>query len=123
MSDEAPVPTLAAAAAASRLAAAGLDGWRVEGGEIRRTYLTEGWPQTLLVVGAIAFACEAAWHHPDLLVRWGAVEVRLTTHSAGGITDLDVAMARRIEDVVLDRPGPDSPLAGNPGDLVRGQEG
>ena len=47
---------------------------------------------------------EAAYHHPDLSVTWGRVTVKLSTHSAGGITDKDFALARRIEDVVLWRP-------------------
>jgi hypothetical protein len=55
----------------------------------RRNYKTDGWPTTLMLVNAIAFLSEAAYHHPDLAVTWGRVTVKLSTHSAGGITDKD----------------------------------
>jgi 4a-hydroxytetrahydrobiopterin dehydratase len=44
--------------------------------------------------------------------------VKLTTHSSGGITDKDFALARQIEDTVLWRPGPDAPLEGTPNKFV-----
>jgi 4a-hydroxytetrahydrobiopterin dehydratase len=91
---------------AARLAE-GLPRWRVEDGHIVRTYRTAGWKGTLMAVNAIAHLAEAAWHHPDLAVSWDKVTVRLQTHDAGGITGLDLALARKIEEVVLWRPGPD----------------
>ncbi len=78
-----------------------LTGWRYERGAIRRTYKTDGWPTTLMLVNAIGFYAEAADHHPDLLVSWGKVEVSLNTHSAGGITAKDVELARQIDQVAL----------------------
>ena len=53
---------------------------------------------------AIGYLAEAAYHHPDLTVTWARVTVKLMTHSAGGITDKDFELARRIEDAVLWRP-------------------
>ena len=47
-----------------------------------------------MLVNAIGYLAEAAWHHPDLAVTWGKVWVKLKTHSAGGITDKDFALAR-----------------------------
>ena len=79
----------------------GLRGWRYEGGAIRRTYKTDGWPTTLMLVNAIGYYAEAADHHPDLQVSWGSVAVALNTHSAGGITAKDIALARQIEQVAL----------------------
>ncbi|HYS20138.1 MAG TPA: 4a-hydroxytetrahydrobiopterin dehydratase [Gemmatimonadales bacterium] len=79
----------------------GLRGWRHEGGAIRRTYKTDGWPTTLMLVNAIGFYAEAADHHPDLQVSWGSVTVALNTHSAGGITTKDIELARQIEQVAL----------------------
>ena len=81
-----------------------LEGWSYEGGVIQRVYKTEGWPMTLMLVNAIGYLAESADHHPDLLVKWGSVAVALSTHSAGGITDKDFALARRIEDLVCWRP-------------------
>ncbi len=88
-----------------------LDGWYLEDGWLRRKYNTDGWRATLLLVNAIGFVCEAAYHHADLAVTWGKVWVKLMTHSAGGITDKDLALARKIEEVVLWRPDADGPLA------------
>ena len=82
----------------------GLSGWYLEDGWLRRKYNTDGWPQTLMAVNAIGYLCEAAWHHADLAVTWGKVWVKLKTHSSGGITDKDFALAKRIEEVVLWRP-------------------
>jgi 4a-hydroxytetrahydrobiopterin dehydratase len=80
-----------------------LPGWYLEDGWIRRVYKTDGWPTTLMLVNAIGYLSEAAYHHPDLSVTWGRITVKLSTHSAGGITDKDFALARKIEDVVLSK--------------------
>jgi 4a-hydroxytetrahydrobiopterin dehydratase len=104
---------------AAKLAEHGLGHWYLENGWIRRKYNTDGWPQTLLAVNAIAFVCEAAYHHADLEVTWARVVVKLKTHSAGGITDKDFIVARRIEDSLLWRPTADGPLSGgNPKKFV-----
>jgi len=81
-----------------------LPAWRHEKGALRRVYKTDGWPTTLMLVNAIGFVAEAADHHPDLAVSWGKVEVSLWTHSAGGITPKDVALARAVEQTALWRP-------------------
>ena len=91
-----------------------LPGWYFEDGWVRRVYKTDGWPTTLMLVNAIGFCAEAAYHHPDLAVTWGRVTVKLSTHSAGGITDKDLALARRIEEVALWRPAEGGALTGTP---------
>lgn len=83
-----------------------LPGWRHEAGALRRTYKTDGWPTTLMLVNAIGFYAEAADHHPDLEVHWGSVSVALSTHSAGGITAKDVALAKLVEETALWQAGP-----------------
>jgi 4a-hydroxytetrahydrobiopterin dehydratase len=85
-------------------ALADLAGWRAEDGWLRRRYTTDGWRSTMLAVNAIAFLAEAGNHHPDLGVHWGAIEVSLQTHSAGGITDKDLELAQQIEELVCWRP-------------------
>jgi len=102
----------------AKLREAGLADWYLEDGWIRRKYNTDGWPTTLMLVNAIGYLCEAAYHHADLSVTWGKLWVKLRTHSAGGITDKDFALARRIEDVVLWRPEDDSALEGSPNKFV-----
>ncbi|MCS7022827.1 MAG: 4a-hydroxytetrahydrobiopterin dehydratase [Gemmataceae bacterium] len=102
----------------AKLAELGLTEWYLEDGWIRRKYNTDGWPQTLMAVNAIAFLCEAAWHHADLAVSWGKLWVKLKTHEAGGITDRDFELAKKIEEVVLWRPPSGSALTGNPKKFV-----
>ena len=77
-----------------------LEGWSYVGGVITRVYKTKGFPMTLMLVNAIGYLAESADHHPDMLVKWGSVTVSLSTHSAGGITDKDFALARRIQGLV-----------------------
>jgi 4a-hydroxytetrahydrobiopterin dehydratase len=96
----------------------GLDEWYFEDGWIRRKFNTDGWPSTLMLVNAVGYLCEAAWHHADLSVTWGKLWVKLTTHSSGGITDKDFALARKIEDTVLWRPEEGSALEGSPNKFV-----
>jgi 4a-hydroxytetrahydrobiopterin dehydratase len=86
--------------------------WRLENGAIVREYQTDGWPTTLMLVNAIGFFAEAADHHPDLAVSWGKVQVKLWTHSAGGVTASDVELARLIEQTALWRAPQGSPLRG-----------
>ena len=81
-----------------------LPGWRLDGAAIVRDYQTDGWPTTLMLVNAIGFFAEAADHHPDLAVSWGKVQVKLWTHSAGGVTASDVELAQLIEQTALWRP-------------------
>jgi 4a-hydroxytetrahydrobiopterin dehydratase len=111
-------PTYDDAQVAERLAA--LPGWYYEDGWIRRQLKTDGWPTTLMLVNAIGYLAEAAYHHPDLSVTWAKVGVKLKTHSAGGITDKDFDLARKIEEVVLWRPAAGGALGGTPNKFVRG---
>lgn len=97
-----------------------LPGWYLEDGWIRRQYKTDGWPTTLMLVNAIGYVAEAAYHHPDLAVTWAKVWVKLKTHHAGGITDKDFELAKRIEDAVLGRPAEGQALEGTPNKFVFG---
>jgi 4a-hydroxytetrahydrobiopterin dehydratase len=110
-----PTP-LSAAEIADRLET--LPAWRFEGGALLREYQTDGWPTTLMLVNAIGFFAEAADHHPDLVVSWGKVGVKLWTHSAGGVTASDVELARLIEQTALWRPPAGSAFRGTPKKFV-----
>ena len=92
---------LTATEAAMRLT--DLPGWSIAGGMLTKSYETNGWPYTMLVVGAIAFLAESADHHPDLFVTWPKVTVQLTTHDAGGLTARDFDLARQIDQAVRTR--------------------
>ena len=94
-----------------------LPSWALKDGHITRTYRTAGWKGTLMVANAVGHLAEAAWHHPDMTVSYNAVEVRLTNHAARGITDKDFELARKIDEVVLWRPGQEGgALTGTPAD-------
>ncbi len=79
--------------------------WSYEGGWIKRTYKTNSWKGTLMVINAVGHLAEAAWHHPDITASYAWVEVRLQTHTAKGITGKDFELAKKIEEVVLWQPG------------------
>ncbi len=74
--------------------------WSFAQGSIQRRYDTANWRSTLMVVTTIGHLCEAAWHHPELIVTYGSVLVKLSTHSAKGITDRDFELAAKIEAVI-----------------------
>ena len=88
--------------------------WRQEGRTIRRLYRVNGFKSALMATNAIGHLAEAAWHHPDITLSWGKVEVTLWSHDAGGVTERDFALAQKIEAVVAWRPDP--PLEGTPAD-------
>jgi 4a-hydroxytetrahydrobiopterin dehydratase len=94
--------------------------WHYEDGWIRRTYRTNSWKGTLLLINTVGHLAEAAWHHPDLTASYAWVEVRLKTHSAKGITEKDFALAKKIEEVVQWQPSKEGgALEGTPVDDQR----
>jgi 4a-hydroxytetrahydrobiopterin dehydratase len=93
--------------------------WEIRDGWLRRKYKTPGWPHTLMLANAIAYVAEAAFHHPDLELGYAQVIVKIQTHRVRAITDSDVALARRIDEVALWQPEDDSPLSGFPKNWVR----
>ena len=119
---EDPLKTYSDEEIPARIQAEGLDAWYLEDGWLRRKYSTDGWPTTLMLVNAIGYLCEAAYHHADLSVSYAKLWVKLMTHSSGGITDKDFALAKKIEDTVLWRPEPGGPLEGTPNKFVQGKK-
>ena len=76
-------------------------GWEVRDGALRKRYAFPDFASAMVFANRVADAAEAADHHPDMLVSWGAVELAWVTHSAGGITERDAEMAER-SDTLLD---------------------
>jgi 4a-hydroxytetrahydrobiopterin dehydratase len=72
--------------------------WRRDGDSIVRDVELGGFKAAMALANAVADAANAANHHPDILVH-GYKHVRLTlsTHSAGGVTENDIALARTID--------------------------
>lgn len=122
MPTAAPAPTtglLSTEQARARLAAS-LPAWTVVGPAVQRVVRTGGWKGTLMAVNTIGHLAEVAWHHPDLQVSYDRVTIALSTHDAGGITEKDLALAARIEAVLMWRPGsePGAVLSGTPDDAA-----
>jgi 4a-hydroxytetrahydrobiopterin dehydratase len=75
-----------------------LESWRLnDAGEIVKTYTFAGFPQALMFTTAVGVLAEAAQHHPDITINWNKVTLALTTHDAGGLTDKDFDLAKRID--------------------------
>jgi 4a-hydroxytetrahydrobiopterin dehydratase len=72
--------------------------WGREGDALVRDFELAGFTAAMAFANAVAEAAEAANHHPDILIH-GYKHVRLTlsTHSAGGITENDFALAAMID--------------------------
>ena len=82
--------------------AAGLEGgeWRREGDAIARDWRFADFAAAIAFVERVAEVAEASNHHPDILVHgWNKVRLTLSTHSEGGITAADLALARRLDAV------------------------
>ena len=78
---------------------ADLPGWTGDGAGLERSY---AFPEFLVLVRGvdeIAVVAEAMNHHPDLDIRWRTLHVGLSTHDAGGVTQLDIELAHRIEGI------------------------
>ncbi|HUY63579.1 MAG TPA: 4a-hydroxytetrahydrobiopterin dehydratase [Acidimicrobiales bacterium] len=84
-------------------ALAGDDGrglaWERHGLELVKVHRGRDFAESLAYVNAVGVLAEAADHHPDIDIRWNIVTLRLSTHSAGGITQADLDMAARIDAV------------------------
>jgi 4a-hydroxytetrahydrobiopterin dehydratase len=70
--------------------------WTREGDSIVLTVTRKDFRDALLYLGAVAYLAEAANHHPDVAISWNKVTLTLSTHSAGGLTSGDFAIARQI---------------------------
>lgn len=74
-----------------------LEGWKREEKSIVKVFNTKGFPQTMALAVSIGAICQSHDHHPDYLtMKYASVEVSFSTHSAGGITEKDIQIAREI---------------------------
>lgn len=77
-----------------------LRGWTRDGEAIRKQFVFDGFPSAVAFVVRVGFDAEAADHHPDVLIsNYRKVTLTFTTHSAGGLTEKDLAGAERAERV------------------------
>ncbi|MFN0278275.1 MAG: 4a-hydroxytetrahydrobiopterin dehydratase [Pyrinomonadaceae bacterium] len=74
-----------------------LKGWTAEDKSLNKHLKFENFASALRFVNRVGELAEAADHHPDITFGWGYADIALTTHDRGGITDVDVALARKID--------------------------
>jgi 4a-hydroxytetrahydrobiopterin dehydratase len=72
-------------------------GWERDGSELVKVVTKRDFGAALAYVNAVGAAAEAANHHPDITIEWNKVTLRLTTHSEGGLTVLDLGLAGAID--------------------------
>lgn len=90
----------------------GLDDWRFALGAIRAEFATGSFPGAAELISLVSAAAEEHVHHPDLMVRYpGTVRVTLTTHATGGLTMLDVDLAREVSRLAASVGAESQPLA------------
>lgn len=71
--------------------------WSEMHDEIHRTFQFKDFVQAMAFVNAVAREAEAMNHHPDILIRYDKVTLRLSTHDAGGVTDKDFILAEKAD--------------------------
>jgi 4a-hydroxytetrahydrobiopterin dehydratase len=77
-----------------------LDGWRLDGDRIRRELKFATFRDAIAFINRVADLADEADHHPELRNTYDSVEVVLTTHSDGGVTEKDLDLARKVDGVV-----------------------
>jgi 4a-hydroxytetrahydrobiopterin dehydratase len=75
---------------------AAVPAWTRDGASITTLTTRTDFRDAMLYVGAVAYLAEKAGHHPDIAIAWNKVTLMLSTHSAGGLTTNDFALARQI---------------------------
>jgi 4a-hydroxytetrahydrobiopterin dehydratase len=73
--------------------------WAQSGTTIVTVVTRADFRDALLFVNAVGYLAERAGHHPDVQVQWNKVTLELSTHSAGGLTSADFALARSISEL------------------------
>jgi 4a-hydroxytetrahydrobiopterin dehydratase len=71
--------------------------WSVVDGEITKTFTFRDFNESMGFVNRVAEAAESASHHPDIIIKWNRVTLTLSTHSEGGLTGKDLALATAVE--------------------------
>jgi 4a-hydroxytetrahydrobiopterin dehydratase len=76
-----------------------LPGWTANRNAIERVFQFAGFIQAMEFVNQIAEAAEAVNHHPDILITYNKVTLTLVSHDSGGVTQRDIKMAARINEL------------------------
>ncbi|MBI3597432.1 MAG: 4a-hydroxytetrahydrobiopterin dehydratase [Nitrospirae bacterium] len=79
-----------------------LNGWQWADNAIKKQYVFESFMPAIRFVNRVAELAEAADHHPDITINYRKVTMVLATHSAGGLTQKDFALAEKIDGAVIE---------------------
>ncbi len=74
--------------------------WTERDGSLVRELRTPDFITAFHLPGALVAPAEALGHHPDLALGWGYLKITLTTHDAGGVTELDRILARKLDEAL-----------------------
>jgi 4a-hydroxytetrahydrobiopterin dehydratase len=91
---EKDMSALSSEAITHRLAA--LPDWRLENGALARSFSFTDFREAMSFVNSVAAVAERAGHHPDIDIRYNKVQLALSSHDAGGITEKDFSLAAEI---------------------------
>jgi 4a-hydroxytetrahydrobiopterin dehydratase len=80
-----------------KAALASLSGWHIKDKLLHKRFEFNNFAASLAFVNRVGELAEAADHHPDIAFGWGYAEIALTTHDRGGVTDVDIALAEKID--------------------------
>lgn len=75
--------------------------WELQGRDIVRIYEFKTFGESIEFVNAVAALAESANHHPDIDIRWNKVRLKLSTHSKGGLTQLDFDLAEKLDEAAM----------------------
>lgn len=81
-----------------------LSGWKRDDDEIEKKFQFEDFAGAMAFVNGVADAATAADHHPDITIKFNKVKLTLSTHSEGGVTEKDFALAQQIDAMIPEAP-------------------
>jgi 4a-hydroxytetrahydrobiopterin dehydratase len=73
-----------------------LSDWKLSEKEINRQFVFKDFKEALAFVNKVGEAAEKVNHHPDILIEWNKVSLKLSTHDQGGLTEKDLNLAEKI---------------------------
>lgn len=91
------VPALSAEQCHQFLADLGGDWKVVEDHHLINQYIFDDFKQALAFTNQVGELAESQWHHPDILLSWGKVQITIFTHKVDGLTESDFILAAKID--------------------------
>lgn len=76
-----------------------LNGWKGKDKKLKKNYEFSNFAESLTFVNRVGEIADAMDHHPDIKFGWGYAKISTTTHDRGGVTDVDLALAKKIDEL------------------------